>query len=225
MTLTEQDNTGSMARVDYLDWGYGEDIHVDGSDFTYFNGGSYKDDKGHEYLKWGWWEDTVPTDMGKIGFKAGTGNFYAATARIWHIEGNVTHEDYISRLNREGKSYDYSGEAKGVFADSSGGLNPATLSGPFSCQIHFGNKAVNNLDINVSGNGVQVHISGSGTLEKDGSFDIKDLTGTIGGNAVNPPATSANGGCAGGKAEGVGGTWFAHDGQDYWATGEFHGKR
>jgi len=225
MTLTEQDNNGSMARVDYLDWGYGEDIHVDGSDFTYFNGGSYNDENSNEYLKWGWWEDTVPTDMGKIGFKAGTGDFYAATSRIWHIEGNTTHEDYISRLHREGKVYDYSGEANGVFADSSGGLNPATLSGPFACQIDFGNKAVNNLDINVSGNGIQVHITGSGTLEKDGSFDIKDLTGTIGGKAVNPPATAANGGCVGGKAEGVGGLWFAHDGQDYWATGEFHGNR
>jgi len=71
-----------------------------------------------------------------------------------------------------------------------------------------------------------VYLSGgSGALGSDGSFNVTGFTGTIYGNAISNTHTKAGGVLFGGKAEGVGGVWSAEDGADYWATGEFHGKR
>ena len=112
-----------------------------------------------------------------------------------------------------------------MIAHSAGAFAPHELSGPFSCNIDFGNKQVSDLDINASGGAHSVHITGSGNLGSDGEFKLGGLTGTIDGNSVESEATGAGGACFGGKAEGVAGDWHAHGGNDYWATGEFHGER
>ncbi|MFH1349456.1 MAG: hypothetical protein ABII26_00820 [Pseudomonadota bacterium] len=236
MTIQGQDVGKSDVVVKYLDWGFGTDIHVEDSVFSYFStGGSYTDSNGHEYLQWGVWEDTAPTDMGVIGSHVGD-KFYAATSKIWFVEGDRTHPDYISYLQQQNTIYNYSGEAKGVFADSTnpagGGLDAKELSGSFSCQIDFGSRQVSNFNINASDNINNIRIDmtgGSGTLTSDGGFKISNFSGTMGPtanrtNLVNE-ATGAGGGVFGAKADGVGGDWQAHDGANYWATGEFHGKR
>ena len=230
MLAEEQDAAATKVHVNYFDWGFGSDISIDPKhDFNYFNGGRYLDESGHEYLEWGWWQDISGSEIGKIGDHSGN-DFYAAAASIWHIEGVRTHPDYISYLQQQNFSATYSGEAKGVFADSSA-ADVQFLTGSFYCHINFGTANVSNFEINAhkagdpASNAVHLY-NGSGTLEQDGNFDITSFDGTINGQPLaGQPFTGATGICAGGKAQGVGGLWWAHGGNHYWATGEFHGKR
>ena len=227
MIVQEQSATNMDAQVTQFGWGPGTAAALGTPHtFTWNYGGRYMDDTGREYLSWGWWEHTG----GRIG-EGGGDNFFAATGKIWEVEGLRTHTDYISYLTRQNAEYKYSGEAKGVFADSNnaGTLNPVELSGPFSCKIDFGGKKVSDFGIEATGGiggGISVKIkNGSGVLENDGDFDISGFTGTINGNAINDQETGASGAVVGYTADGVGGQWFADDGNNYWATGEFHGKR
>ncbi len=227
MTIQEQSYPSMDMKVTQFGWGPGTNATASLHYFKWNQGGSYTDENGHEYLEWGWWEDTSGTDPGQIA----TGSDYrVATNKIWEIEGLRTHTDYISYLRQQGASYTYSGEAKGVIAHSDSGAGdffvPQELSGSFSCHINFGNKQVSDFDINATGGAHSVHITGSGNLESDGGFKLGGFTGTIDGNSVaDPGAAGAGGSLFGGKAEGMAGDWAANDGADYWATGEFHGKR
>ena len=221
ITIQEQSYPSMDMKVTQFGWGAGTNAIASPHYFQWHWGGHYLDENGHEYLRWGYWEDTE-APLGQIG----TGSdYYVATNKIWEIEGSRTHTDYISYLHQQGASYTYTGEAKGVIAHSAGAFAPHELSGPFSCHINFGNKQVSDLDINASGGVHSVHITGSGNLGSDGEFKLEGLTGTIDGNIVDSEATGAGGACFGGKAEGVAGDWQAHGGNDYWATGEFHGSR
>ncbi|MBW1794297.1 MAG: FecR domain-containing protein [Deltaproteobacteria bacterium] len=219
--MVEEIDPNMDMKVTYFSWGNGSNIalgmpHL----FKWNDGGCYRDENGHEYMEWGWWQDQdAPT--GQIG-EDGSDLFYAATARIWEVEGDFTHSDAISFLQQQNFSATYTGEAKGVYANSSAS-DVKILTGDFSCHIDFGNSRVSNFDINAG----QVHISGgSGTLGSCGSFEVGGFTGTIDGNPIaSEPDTGATGSCFGAKADGVGGLWYAHDGDKKWATGEFHGKR
>jgi len=219
MTITEANSNMDM-KVTYFSWGTGNALgapHL----FQWNDGGCYQDENGHEYMEWGWWQDAA---TGQIGID-GSNDFFAATARIWEVKGDFTHSDAISFLQQQNFSATYTGEAKGVYA-SSDTMAPADvkiLTGDFSCHIDFGSSRVSNFDINAG----QVHISGgSGTLGSCGSFEVGGFTGTINGAPiVSDPDTGAKGSCFGAKADGVGGLWYAHDGGEKWATGEFHGKK
>jgi hypothetical protein len=68
-------------------------------------------------------------------------------------------------------------------------------------------------------------MTGSGTMDPNGEFDITPSGGSIAGNALDIPESGAGGAVVGGKAEGVGGTWWAHGGSDWYGVGEYHGKR
>jgi hypothetical protein len=223
---TTEDANGNQITVDYLDWhrGVGDMTAGIDQDFQYFQGDHYLDGKGTPYLEWGWWGDTTGAADGYIGFD-GASHYYAAQKKIWSIEGTQTHPDYIDYLHQHGAVYDYSGGAKGVYGSSAGTGPTPELSGSFSCRINFGTREINNLDINVNGGGVNVHLNGNGSIEPDGTFGVTNMSGTIAGSPVNPMATLATGACFGAKADGVGGLWNAHDGGDKWATGEFHGER
>jgi hypothetical protein len=192
--------------------------------FTYFQGGSYKDASGHSFLEWGWWEDKV--DDGMVG-EDSPDTFLAATQKIWHVEGDRTHPDYIDYLQGQGAVFSYSGDAHGVFLDSSGTPPPVAehLAGSFSCDIDFGSRQVSKFKIDASGGGYDVHLNGSGTVDGNGELDVDDLTGTLSGQTVQDEPTGAGGVVLGAEAEGVAGAWHAHDGSHYWATGEFHGRR
>lgn len=228
MTFQEASSNTKDMKVVYFAWGHNSNKALTASHvFQWHQGGRYTDDKGHEYLKWGWWEDTQTSDKGLVGVD-GTDKFYAASGKVWEIEGDRTHPDYISYLRQQNFSATYRGEAKGVYADSS--ISDVTnLTGNFSCYIDFGSAQVTEfeIDVNDDAGGHRVHIyNGSGTLDDDGGFNISGFSGTINGSSIAAsPDTNARGGCAGGKAEGVGGLWQAHDGDAKWATGEFHGKR
>ncbi len=225
--MVEEIDPNMDMKVTYFSWGNGSNIalgmpHL----FKWNDGGCYRDENGHEYMEWGWWQDQdAPT--GQIG-EDGSDLFYAATARIWEVEGDFTHPDAISYLQQHNFSATYTGEAKGVYAHSSM-EDVSVLTGSFSCHIDFGSAHVSNFDINVNdgSGGHQVHISGgSGALESCGSFDVSGFTGKINGaDIASGQDTGATGSCFGGKAQGVGGLWGAHDGGEKWATGEFHGKR
>ncbi len=229
LVLQETDATGSKAQVTAFDYGaYNPTLPTPLRTFTYFQGGSYKDASGHSFLEWGWWEDTQ--DDGKIG-EAGADWFLAATQKIWHIEGDRTHPDTIDYLGRQGAAFSYSGDAHGVFLDSSGTPPPIAehLAGSFSCDIDFGSRRVSSFKIDATGGDYGVHLNGSGTLNANGELDVDDLTGTLSKQGTPSPVqdepTGAGGVVLGAEAEGVGGAWHAHDGGHYWATGEFHGRR
>ncbi len=223
--LDETDASGNQAKVTEFDWGFGgNNALATPRTFTYFQAGSYKDVSGHSFLEWGWWEDTGGgVDQGKVGTFSGS-DFYAATSKIWHIEGDQTHPDYITYLHQQNAVYSYSGEAYGVFVDSS---VPEShhLAGTFSCCIDFGSRNVPSFQIDAAGGGQTVHLSGTGDLDPDGTFEVDDLSGTLSGHGTQNDPTFAAGMLCGPKAEGAAGVWQAHDGSDYWATGEFHGKR
>ena len=216
--MVEEIDPNMDMKVTYFSWGNGSNIALGTHLFKWNDGGSYIDGNGHEYMSWGWWQD-IDAPSGQIGDTPG---YYAATARIWEVEGKFTHSDAISFLQQHNFSATYTGEAKGVYADSYE-VDVSTLTGSFSCHIDFGNSHVSNFDINAG----RVHISGgSGTLESCGSFEVGGFTGTIDGTPIaSGPDTGAVGSCFGAKADGVGGLWYAHDGGEKWATGEFHGKR
>ena len=226
LVAVETDEAPSAITVQYFDWGTGGDISIDPPrDFKYFRGGTYEEG-GQKYLEWGWWEDDsfpAPAERGKIAFDGN--DFYAASKKIWHIEGERTHPDYISYLHEQGAIYDYKGEAKGVYARS-GAADVADLSGDFHCNVNFGTKQVSDFYIDAGGGGHGVTlVGGSGKVACDGSFDISGFGVQFDGAGVPAPDAGASGGFAGGKAQGVGGVWWAHDAADKWATGEFHGKR
>jgi hypothetical protein len=223
--LQETDATGNQAQVTEFDYGsFNPTLPTPLRTFTYFQGGDYKDAGGHSFLEWGWWEDT--TNDGKIG-EAGADWFLAATRKIWHVEGDRTHPDYIDYLQQQGAVYSYSGGAHGVFVDSSVGPPAAAdhLAGSFFCTIDFGSRQVSDFHIDASGGIYDVHLSGSGTLDANGEMDVEDLSGTLFGHSVQDEPTAAAGVVCGPRAEGVAGAWHAHDGSHYWATGEFHGRR
>ncbi|NVL90255.1 MAG: FecR domain-containing protein [Desulfobacterales bacterium] len=233
MEVQEIDSNMDM-EVTYFRWGHPADIVLGTPHyFEWHQGGGYIDANGHEYLRWGWWEDTETTDTGQIGYDELASSpddyFFASAATIWEIEGDLTHSDAIYYLQQQNFSATYIGEAKGVYAQSDI-ANVSVLTGPFSCHINFGSLQVSNLEIDVSGGGKNIHLfGGSGSLNTDGTFNISgsgfDSGSTIGGSNIATGDTSAKGSCFGAKAQGVGGIWSAHDGGDQWATGEFHGKR
>ena len=225
--LEETDSTGNHAQVTEFDYGYGSNQALaTPQTFTYFQGGSYQDASGETYLEWGCWEDqNVGATQGLVG-KNGADEFYAATNKIWFVRGNQTHEDYIDYLHQQGTVYAYSGDVYGVFVDGTGPTaTELNGTGGFSCQIDYGSRQVTDFHIDAAGGGYDVHLSGSGSLSPNGEFDIENLSGTLSGHATQADPTYASGGVAGGKADGVGGYWQAHDGSDYWASGEFHGNR
>ncbi|MBN2124919.1 MAG: hypothetical protein JW821_11540, partial [Deltaproteobacteria bacterium] len=248
MLLTETDGTATKAQVTYLDWGYGQDISLTAKhDFQYFTVKynqdhgtsydidnpppecSYRDESGHAFLQWGWWEDLSPTDPGLVG-KEGGNDFYAATSKIWYIEGDMTHPDYIDYLQQQGANYIYSGEAKGVYGRYSPAL-AQELSGPFSCSVNFASRQLSNVSIQASGGSVDVNLTGgSGTVQGDGTFDIESFSGniTVGGTAYSLDTNHSAGGGAffGATAQGIAGVWNANSADaNHWASGEFHGKR
>ena len=95
LVLRELDERGSKAHVDFFSWGATGDIALDPQhDFKYFKGGAYADKSGRAYLEWGWWEDLSAIDRGLIG-DDGVAQFFAATAKIWHLEARRTHPDDI----------------------------------------------------------------------------------------------------------------------------------
>jgi hypothetical protein len=225
LLLQETDAVGDQAQVTEFDYGsYSPSLPSPLRTFTYFQGGEYKDAGGNAYLEWGWWEDTV--NDGRIG-EDGANLFFAAERKIWHVEGDRTHPDYIDHLRQQNAVYTYSGGAHGVFVDSSASPSAAVdhLAGSFSCTIDFGSRQVSDFHIDASGGTYDVHLSGSGTLDANGELDVEDLSGTLSGHSVQDEPTAAGGVVLGGQAEGVAGAWHAHDGSDYWATGEFHGRR
>ncbi|MEW6665874.1 MAG: FecR domain-containing protein [Thermodesulfobacteriota bacterium] len=220
-------NAGMDAKVNYFTLNHLLNQNLQLQTFTYTKAGGQIDPKGHEYLTWGYWTDNTASN-GLIR-DDGPGTYYAATKKIWHVEGDRTHPDYIDFLQRQNSAFQYSGEAKGVFATSAPPAAVRDLTGPFSCQVHFGSRTVSSFNINVSepgtGNAPVNLVNGSGTVANSGAFQISFPAGsTINGNPT-ANETGARGAFFGPKAEGVGGTWNAHDGADYWATGEFHGKR
>ncbi len=219
----QQGNSQRKMTVEYFDWGYGQDISREPAhDFNYFEGGSYRDEKGHEFLKWGWWEDISEKDKGFIGEHDGK-EFFAADATIWDIKGILTHPDYITYLHEKDFKAAYNGQARGILTDTVKD-KPHYEWGSFSCEIDFGSRMVKRFEIATQG----VHIqNGAGKLFGDGSFDITEYSGTIMKLPINQdPGEVAMGGCGGRKAEGVGGIWYTTDSKGrYWATGEFHGKR
>jgi len=232
LVLQETDAIGSKARVTEFDWGFGSNNALGTPrTFVYFQGGHYQDAGGHNFLEWGWWEDTNPAgDRGLVG-QNGTDKFFAATQKIWHVEGDRTHPDYIDYLQEQGAVFSYSGGAHGVFVDESATPSPAAehLAGSFSCDIDFGSRRVSNFKIDASGGDYGVHLNGSGTVDANGELDVDDLTGTLSKqgtpHTVQDEPTGAGGVVLGAEAEGVAGAWHAHDGSHYWATGEFHGRR
>jgi len=225
--LEEADASGSQASVSEFDYGSGTNLALPTPQtFTYFQGGTYQDGSGHSFLEWGWWEDQDMGATGGLVGKSGANEFFAATNKIWHVEGDRTHPDYIDYLHRQGAAYTYSGDVYGVFVDGTGPTaTELNGTGGFSCRIDFGSRQVTDVHIDATGAGCDVHLSGSGTLDPDGELEIENLSGTLKGHTTQNDPTFASGGVAGAKAEGVGGYWQAHDGSDYWASGEFHGKR
>lgn len=202
--------------------------------FQWQKGGGYVDAKGHEYLTWGWWQDTTPA-IGLVGSDpAGPQDFFAAKGTIWAVEGDLTHPDYIDLLQRQNASFGYNGMAKGVFASSAAASVVHFLTGSFACQVNFGSRQVSGVNIDVSESGsFRVNLqAGSGSIANNGNFQIAGSSfgagSTINGHSINTGGeTGANGAFFGPKAEGVGGTWHANGGptNQYWATGEFHGQR
>jgi hypothetical protein len=225
--MTIQEVSASNMDMNITEFGWGTPATPANHTFKWHFGGGYKDENGHEYMFWGWWSDASGADVGKIGSE-GANEYYAAAETIWEVEGETTHPDYIDYLHQQGQVFTYSGESKGVYA-SSAAPDVRVLSGDFSCKIDFGNYQVSNFSINASQGGVGPTVvdmhGGSGTLKTAGDFDISNFSGTVGGGAIDPSYTGAGGGCVGGKAQGVGGNWWARGGTDHWATGEFHGKR
>ncbi|MEA3279031.1 MAG: FecR family protein [Thermodesulfobacteriota bacterium] len=227
MVIEEISDPLMNMNVTYFALNTGGDVAVNNY-FEWHQGGRYLDENGHEYLTWGWWDWVSGDAFGKVG-DDGTNVFYTATGKIWEIEGDFTHEDAISHLQQQNLTATYSGEAKGVYAQSDA-ANVHILSGAFSCHIDLGVKHISDFQINISG-GVNVHLKGgSGALNGDGTFQLNGSSFISAGSTINgSPITGvgengANGACFGPKAQGVGGIWHAHDGEK-WATGEFHGKR
>ena len=225
VVLQEEDAPLTKATVNQFDWGTGGDISLASPHtFQYIKANSYTDENGHEYMEWGWWEDTSGTEIGKIG-DDGVNNYYAASGKIWHIEGDITHPDYIDYLQSQGAHYTYTGEAKGVYVNSSA-ADVHELSGGFSCDVDFGSRQVSDFSIDASGAGHTVHINnGTGVIDHDSTFDIESYSGDIDGSALDTSEDAAGAAFVGGKAQGIGGVWRAWDGGDQWAGGEFHGKR
>ena len=223
MEIQEETATKMDMKVTYFAWGSESTLSPANQHlFQWHQGGHYLDASGQEYLTWGWWEDTQ-SPSGLIG-SSGAGDFYVADGKIWEVEGHTTHPDYITYLQQQNAIYSYSGEVKGVAADSAA-ANVSILTGTFSCNIDFGDPKLYDFQIDVAGP-VPIHMAnGNGPLDSDGSFDLTGFTGTIAGNPINAMGTGAGGGVCGGKAEGMGGTWTTNDGAGKWATGEFHGKR
>jgi len=226
LVLQEQDAEGTKASVTEFSDGTG--IPVSGRTFTYFRGGSYTDASGQEYLAWGWWEDLGGgPDQGLVAEDGGN-PYYAATAKIWHIEGLRTHPDYIAYLHQQGARYSYSGESKGVFVEN--GVGAVELTGSFSCQVDYASRSVEDIHIHSANAGYSVDLSGSGSLDSDGEFDIDNLSGKLDTPSTTPQdtipwATGGGGVICGAKADGIAGAWNAHDGGNLWAAGQFYGKR
>lgn len=223
LVLQEQDAEGTKATVsEFTD---STSVPVSGRTFTYFKGGSYTDASGREYLEWGWWEDVGSGSKGLVA-DDGTDFYYAATHKIWHIEGLRTHPDYIDYLHRQGARFSYTGETKGVFVEN--GVGAVELTGPFSCRVDFGSRSVKDIHIQSSNAGYFVNLSGSGSLDPDGEIDIDNLSGTLESptaGSKNAVDTGGGGVIMGPKADGIAGAWDAHDGGSLWATGQFYGKR
>jgi hypothetical protein len=55
--------------------------------------------------------------------------------------------------------------------------------------------------------------------------EVKEEKAEEEGGEAGGGDNGANGSCYGPKAEGVGGVWYAHDGNTFFADGEFHGER
>ncbi|MBN2123083.1 MAG: FecR domain-containing protein [Deltaproteobacteria bacterium] len=226
--ITLQEQTDTNMDVDITQFGWGSAATLANHTFTWHKVGSWSDENGHEYLTWGYWQDQN-APVGKIGTAGG--DYYAAAAQIWEVEGRPTHADYIDYLHRQGASYGYSGVAPGVFANSTV-PDVRILAGNFSCNVNFGSMQVSNFNLTATqgeGGPVVVQMTGgSGALDSGGGFDIRNFSGTFfGSEALSASNSGASGGCAGGKAEAVAGVWWANGGasSQYWATGEFHGKR
>lgn len=230
MVIEEISDPAMDMKVTYFALNTGGNVVVVDNYFEWHQGGHYLDENGHEYLMWGWWDWVSGDASGKVGHD-GTNVFYTAEGKIWEIEGKFTHADAITHLQQQNFTATYTGEAKGVYAQSDA-ANVDILSGIFSCHIDFGVKQISDFEINVNGAGVDVHLyGGSGVLNGDGTFQLNGSSFISAGSTIdgNPIAgvgeNGANGACFGTNAQAVGGVWHAHDGADAWATGEFHGKR
>jgi len=231
MIAEEQSANGTDMKVTYFTWGHTDNKALNASHtFQFHHSGSYSNGNSQgddSYLSWGYWEDTSGVDFGKIGSAS---DFHVAKGRIYHVEGEKTHHDYINYLEDKYKNqntvFTYTGQANGLYADSST-PNVHNLSGSFGCKVNFGNRTVTDvgIDVNDGGGAPFVQLTdGSGTIDPAGKFDITNFNGTIDGNPIQTMATNASGGFAGAKAQGVGGLWEAHDGGDKWAAGEFHAQ-
>lgn len=210
--------------VDYFTWGHAINRalgtpHV----FEWNEGGHYRDDFGREYLTWGYWEDTtLGAQFGRIG---APGNYFAAAGRIWGVGGALTHPDIIRFLHNQNSRFTYTGQANGVYAETTAN-DVHELKGVFRCRVDFGSSRVRDFELGASGGGHSLLMNnGSGTLSKNGAFELDGFQGSMDGTSIAPALTGADGALFGGKAEGVGGGWRAGTGTGKWAAGEFHGKR
>jgi hypothetical protein len=235
--MVVQETGGSMeAQVNYFTMDHPVSTSLALHTFTYSKIGSYTDAKGSEYLSWGVWSDsTAPVGKIREDDASPGGAYFAAKGMIWHVEGDLTHPDYLDLLRKQNAVFSYSGSAVGVYAQSATSAEVQILGGTFSCQVNFGSRQVSNFNIDTSASGsYRVNLQGgSGSINEKGSFSISGSTfgadSSINGQPIAAGSTGANGAIFGAKAEGTAGTWYARGsgspGADYWATGEFHGRR
>ncbi len=249
VSTTRQDFDG-----DYTVWARG----IRNPDADYFRGGDSESGLGDAYAKWAVFAsgtkntgslDNHPITHNELGsytsgnatylewgdwlvIKAFTidGTEYKINHKGHYIFGQDTGATELATLTNTNASY--SGGAEGTYWTSSGGVGMSTVyPSSFNCNVNFVTDEISNFQFNVSGEGYSASIlSGSGTIQSDGTFSITTGTWTLGTptSSTTPYYKSAHGSLynvGSSTAQAIGGAWGMYESNGEGATGIFHGQQ
>jgi hypothetical protein len=182
---------------------------------------------GHDpYTEWGSWmqPNAMSNDAVTIIYRFDNTNYY-----IW---GDPTPNNQMAALSANNVTGIYSGVSYGTYASGSGPAPvTADMSGSFNTVINFGSKTVSNFNINASGGGHNVTITGaSGTFPGvDSQFTVNPSSGQWRLDGAPPfnMSNGAHGSVFGSNGQAVGGQWIILTGSNSGpsAIGIFQGRR
>ena len=144
----------------------------------------------YSYMKWDYSILTTPFAL--------DGREYYLNNKIYSIGGLVVPS--LVGLTGTGT---YSGPAYGTYWTENGGTD---MTGSISTAVNFGNYALTNFQMNVSGGGASASISDAhGTVGSNAHFQISGGTWDL--NGVTPDNQMAYGSLYGSQADSIGGSW------------------
>ena len=173
---------------------------------------------GHtDYTEWGIWTLDLPMTNGT--------SYNFIDHKGWYVNGTNTTDAQMAALKAGSVTGIYSGVAYGTYVLKTLADSPVTLSGTFSANVDFASPQISNFNLNVTGGGKTVTVTGA-----TGVFVGNTSQFVVAGG--NPTITGAGGATThisfgsvyGNTGQAVGGVWGVNSPAAA-ATGIFHGTK